>query len=122
MKYKYVLDENVEIQTSVINYPVEHLLFNLSQGGKLTIKPGYAWDGATGVPDIPQIMRAALVHDCLYQMIRTGLIPDVFRESADAMFRDISIEDGLPLPVANLAYTVLRLVGWYFVQDKTQNN
>jgi len=40
-------------------------------------------------------MRGSLVHDALYQLMREGALPIVYREEADRLLRRICIEDGM---------------------------
>ena len=51
--------------------------------GALRLKEGYAFDGATGFPDIPKLMPTFAVHDAFYRMIREGLLPKKFKKKAD---------------------------------------
>jgi hypothetical protein len=44
---------------------------SLTKGGVITIASGYCWDGPSGPTwDSRNFMRAALVHDAIYQLIR----------------------------------------------------
>ena len=62
----------------------------------LSIKAGYAWDGASGpTVDTEATMRPALVHDALYQLIRLGVLPPGSRKEADKLFRRLLKEDGM---------------------------
>jgi hypothetical protein len=38
------------------------------QASKITVFPGYSWDGATGAPTWPRVLRATLEHDLGCQM------------------------------------------------------
>ena len=68
----------------------------LGTEGKLSIARFYAWDGPSGPSiDTRDFMRGSLVHDALYQLIRAGRIPESSRDYADALLRDICIEDGM---------------------------
>ncbi|NQT11775.1 MAG: HYR domain-containing protein [Planctomycetes bacterium] len=44
----------------------------LSSDGRLTIKKGYRWDGPSTepIPSPPELLRATLVHDALYDLMR----------------------------------------------------
>lgn len=50
----------------------------------MTILPGYKWDGATCAPDFEAVMLPALVHDILYDAIKSGY--NIPFELADAVF------------------------------------
>ena len=62
--------------------------------GKLVVKYGYAWDGASGpVFQTKTLIAASLLHDALYQILRDLKIEDGrYREEADEMLRDYYLE------------------------------
>lgn len=66
---------------------------------KLTIKKGYQWDGATAFPDVKSILRASLIHDVFYQIIRESNFKKnekkALKEYADIRLKDFCIEDGM---------------------------
>jgi hypothetical protein len=68
----------------------------LEPNGRLFIVRPYHWDGASGPTfDTPATMRASLVHDALYQLMRErDLNPSVSREPADELLRSIMLTDG----------------------------
>jgi len=74
-KYNYIVTKDYSLMTNVIDQTVEHAYFELRSDGYLTIKKGYAWDGATHAIDTKDILRGSLVHDALYQMLQEKLIP-----------------------------------------------
>ena len=49
----------------------------------LTIRSGYAYDGASGAVNTKSWIIPSLVHDCLYQLMREGLLDRSLRKSAD---------------------------------------
>lgn len=66
---------------------------HLSAKGTLTIKSGYAWDGASGPTlDTPSTMFASLVHDALYQLMREGVLDQGFRLLADEILGRIMLD------------------------------
>lgn len=78
----------------------------------IIIKDGYAWDGPSGpVVDTPKKMRASLVHDALYQLIREGLVDPEHKDFADRLFMSMCIEDGLATWRAYLYYKALKAFG-----------
>jgi hypothetical protein len=95
--YKYQLALDYALQTRILPpATIHHDYFMLDKSGYLVIRKGYAWDGASGPTiDTNDSMRAALVHDCLYQMIGHKLLPVSYREQADYLFYDILREDGM---------------------------
>lgn len=112
--YKYQLAERY---TAMIgNKPKVHVctkFITLEKCGYLHIQVGYAWDGASGpVRDVPGVMRASLVHDALYQLMRMRkLSARNWRKKADLLFRRMCIEDGVPRALADVYYLGLRLGG-----------
>ena len=78
--------------------------------GRLLIKKGYCWDGASSIAkDTKTIMRGSLIHDALYQLMREGVLPQSARKRADEIMREICIEDGMRRFRAWYVYTALRL-------------
>lgn len=62
----------------------------------ITVKKGYAWDGASGpTVDTKNTMRGSLFHDALYQLMREGLLSRSLKASADNIMQTIMIEDGM---------------------------
>ena len=91
--YKYQLAENYSVFTGILHHKIRTDYITLTPSGWLTIKKGYAWDGATGLPSTPKsLMRASLVHDALYQLIRNGIFDR--RDCADVLFGEMAEEDG----------------------------
>lgn len=93
--YKYQLAEDFQIQTNIRPPAViSHLYFNMTTDGLLTVKAGYAWDGASGPTfDTKSSMRGALVHDVLWQMLRLDLLPESDRPATNAELRRICVLD-----------------------------
>ena len=90
--YKYQLAEDYAISISI--KPISDIttaFIDLDTGGTLTVKNGYAWDGPSGpVKDRDENLRASLVHDALYQLMRNeDLDRGTHRKAADQAFRDI---------------------------------
>jgi hypothetical protein len=112
--YKYQLAEGYEINISIrpkVNIKTEFT--NLDTAGNLIVKRGYAWDGPSGpVIDTQDNMRASLVHDALYQLMRNKqLNARAHRRVADREFREICKADGVSSRTANIWYKVLRRFG-----------
>lgn len=69
---------------------------NIDGMQSLFIYRDYAWDGPSGpAVDTPSFMRASLVHDALYQLMREGKLPESYRKAADDLMRQICREDGM---------------------------
>jgi hypothetical protein len=82
--------------------------------GWLTVSKGYAWDGPSGLTfDTKNWMRASLVHDALYQLIREGHLPrdPPIRKSVDQLMRAHLLEDGMWRIRAAWSYAAVRRFG-----------
>lgn len=111
-RYKYILQADYECQTGIkLPKAVFNPYISMHVDGKIIIKTGYAWDGPSGpAPDIKSLMRASLVHDALYQLMRESLIDyKTTRKNADRLLRDMSKEDGLIFPFPHLVYFAVRV-------------
>ena len=96
--YKYQLCNHYTIKTTI--YPKSNIttdFIDLDKNGILTIKKGYAWDGASGIAiDTCNFMRGSLVHDALYQLMRNDLIDRVvYKDVTDKLLKTICQEDGM---------------------------
>lgn len=85
----------------------------LTVDGTLTVAKGYAWDGPSGpVKDTEENLRASLVHDALYQLMRhEKLSGRTHRKPADQLFKDMCKEDGVSNFLASTWYKGLRKFG-----------
>ena len=94
--YKYQLREKAVFKTTV--WPEKDIKFELielKKDGALIIDKYFAWDGASGPTwDDSTNMRASLVHDALYCLMRQGLLNIKWREEADAELRRYMEMDG----------------------------
>ena len=113
-EYKYQLANLYQIEIPIL--PAETIetdFIKLGVDGELTVKKGYAWDGPSGpVIDTQENLRASLIHDALYQLMRREhLKARTHRKTADKVFRDICKEDGVSSFRANIYYTALRKYG-----------
>ena len=112
--YKYQLVENKYFHGDILpSKPlVDTEYIALDDNGDLTIRSGYSWDGASGPAIQTQdSMRASLIHDAYYQLIRQGHVDMSYREQADSAYRRICIEDGMSHPRAQAHYIALRMFG-----------
>lgn len=110
--YKYQLTKGFTLDILIAGR-ISTEYISLDMTGNLTIKRGYAWDGVSGpVGDNINNMRASLVHDALYQLMREGLLNyKTHRELADRVFKDLCIKDGVPKYIASIYYFALRKFG-----------
>ena len=85
--YKYTVAETTSVDVPLFRTAsLANSHFSL-RGGRLMVRAGYAWDGASGPTwDTEETMTPSLVHDVLYQAIREGLIPASRRFDADLTF------------------------------------
>lgn len=111
--YKYQLFTSCRVATSIKPLAdIEQPFITLKTTGTLIVKAGYAWDGPSGpVIDSKRKMRASLIHDALYQLRRQLRLSAGDMLLADALFRDICIQDGLAPWRARLYYFGLRKFG-----------
>lgn len=111
--YRWQVRAPFRCQTDIIpDAAIDTEFVSLDTNGMLTLKPGYAFDGVTGAPDIPQLLPAAAVHDGLYQLMRGGYLDrNRWRERADSLLRRRGIQDGTAHAFAELAYQAVHLVG-----------
>jgi hypothetical protein len=112
--YKYQLAEGYQVKTLLRpKAAIKTDFIDLDITGKLLINKDYAWDGPSGpVKDTPENMRASLVHDALYQLMRIkALNTRTYRKTADIQFMEICKEDGVSSRTANLWYRGLRRFG-----------
>ena len=112
--YKYQLASEYRIKIKIL--PAENIVtefIDLATDGELKIKNGYAWDGPSGpVIDTKENLRASLIHDALYQLMRLDKLKSrTYRKTADRIFRNICKKDGVPSITANIYYRALRRFG-----------
>ena len=111
--YKYQL--HVDYEHTIPKHPATNIVLpflTFEANGNLIIRKGYAWDGASGVPDFDSFMRASLVHDALYQLIRFEKIDrNEFKPVADRLMLNMCKEDGMFYPWALIMYFGVVLFG-----------
>lgn len=95
--YKYQLAADFRVAVPIMGHTISQGPIKLTVQGWLTIKKGYAWDGASGPAiDTPNFMRGSLVHDALYQLMRYGRLSAAeHRDTADKLLRAMCIQDGM---------------------------
>ena len=121
--YKYQLVESYihQLKTS-IRPPVflNAKLLRLDTSGELYVLAGYAWDGPSGPAfDTPSFMRASLVHDALYQLMRERHLPLSWRDEADEEMRLVCLEDGMWKLRAAWCYRAVRSFGGPAAKEPT---
>jgi hypothetical protein len=112
--YKYQLAEGYEVNIPIkpkLDIKTDYIALDVA--GNLLVKKGYAWDGPSGpVKDTRENMRASLVHDALYQLMRNEEISArTHRKSADKLFKKMCKNDGVSNLAASTYYKALRRFG-----------
>ena len=108
--YKYQLIENESVFTSFPppkDIRTDFIDFlKTSEGGILTVRKYYAWDGASGPTlDTENSMTPSLMHDALYQLMREGhLDAKEYKDKADRLLQSMLKDRGM---------SMLRALGWY---------
>lgn len=118
--YAFQLESPARQRTTVTGFQGGNLFVGIALDGTLTMAQGYAWDGATGVPQIKSMVRAALFHDAGYQLIREGVIPQEHRATFDRILRDTMRADGAWVVAAWAAYAAVRMFGGMFADPSSR--
>lgn len=124
-QWKYILDAPVRHQTPLavpFRFKNDWLEIVAEEGcACLTVAKGYAWDGATLVPDAKGTYFATALHDAVYQFCED--IAAAWRWTvrqvikwADRIFKERMIQDGASRFVARLYYRGVRLFGYAYHQ------
>ena len=112
-KYKFKVEENFSIELPFKIPDFEHP-YASSKDGILSVKKGYAWDGASGpIINTRDTLVASLVHDVLYQAMRLNLIKSSKenRQIADKNFFEILKMNGVNSIRRKVWYFAVRLFG-----------
>jgi len=75
--YLYQLAADVYIETNLtVIKPIDTPFISLHLNGRMVIRSGYAWDGASGPTfNTDNSMVPSLFHDAAAQLMRQGLLP-----------------------------------------------
>jgi hypothetical protein len=114
--YSYKLVKQFKIKVP-IRVNAESKFIHL-RDGTLTIDEGYTWDGPTGSPDLDKEMRASLVHDALYELVRNGHLSKDLIPEMNKIFEEIDLEDGDGGFRAEFMYRFENVVGKLFIQKE----
>jgi hypothetical protein len=121
--YKYQLASDYTLKIDIKpDIDIVTKFIKLDTQGRLTVFNGYAWDGPSGpVIDTRENMRASLVHDALYQLMRLRLLSAKRdKNRADKLFKTLCIRDGVSHPVAEAYYLGLKIGGEPATDPKNQ--
>jgi hypothetical protein len=117
--YKYITHVDHLFPISIKGMKIDFDWFSLTEEGYLSIKEGYAWDGPSGPTfDTKSSIRASLIHDVLYQMLRERMLPAKYREMADNELFRVCIEDGMWKWRARLWYRAVRKAAGYAAKPR----
>jgi hypothetical protein len=113
--YKYRLEASFSVllpDCFMVATEIKTDYLRLTPTGLLIINKGYAWDGPSGpVIDTKENLRASLIHDALYQLLRLEWLPGSLRKAADGFFADVAVDDGVNWVRARSWYVALRMFG-----------
>ena len=112
--YKYQLKADYVSDIGIKpDRPIDMEYVALSEGGEITIRNGYAWDGPSGPTiDTLNFMRGSLVHDALYQLMRERkLNADAYKDQADRILQRMCRDDGMSSIRAWVVYQAVRVFG-----------
>jgi hypothetical protein len=119
--YKYQLKQLFMFQTGITGSASgSNYWCGLSANGVLTANDGYAWDGVTSAFDTKASLRASLVHDVLYQLIREGKLPSSMKKDADEEFYRICVQDGVWSVRAKYMWLAVRLFGKFALKHDSR--
>jgi hypothetical protein len=96
--FDYHLLYDFYYQTDI--FPLQKIVteyIELNTDGWLFVRKGFYWDGASGpTVDTKSTIRASLVHDALYWLIRNGYLSNNYRDKADLIFKNLLVNDYKP--------------------------
>lgn len=117
--YKYQLQADYIIDIGILGYDLGNQFCKLLSNGTLKIFCGYAWDGPSGPTiDTKNFIRASLIHDVLYQLMRECGLPHKFRSAVDDLLYAICREDGMNWWRAKKVLAVVKLFGDSSIEPK----
>lgn len=112
--FKYQLRQDAQFFVGSVGQrrDIEEGWIFLGEDGWLSVKHGYAWDGSSGPTfDTRNTMRASLLHDAIYELIRKEQLPADSKERADELYYSYLVADGVWKIRARWHYTAVRLFG-----------
>jgi hypothetical protein len=117
--YKYTLAKQYIFETQWDNAPEINTRFiQLNKQGQLILHAAYSWDGASGpMPDLSSIIRASLIHDALYQLMREQHLPLSYRLAADRLLYTLCVADGMNPLLARWVYFCVCCFGHNHAQN-----
>jgi hypothetical protein len=118
--YKHQLDHDEVFQTAFRPKVAIHTRYiSMTTGGLMTIRMGYAWDGASGpVFDTKKNHHAGLCHDAIYQLMRMGMLDMEMWRDADKEFTKLCSIYGTGRIVVAMYSAGLRLANGKYANPK----
>lgn len=112
--WKYRLTDELVLHSCIRGVACKTEYITLWEDGRLILRKGYAWNGATGAIDTENSIAGSAGHDALYQLIALHAIPTEKRWLADLDLRRWCIENGMATERADAWFTAVRLLGESF--------
>lgn len=110
--YKYQVTAPYNVQTDIKGYDIKTPYYQLWMSGRLEIFTTYCWNGASGpTVDTEDTQEGSCVHDCIYQMIRSGELPYWYKSNADKLFHKLLIKNGMSRIRARYFYWGVKYFG-----------
>jgi len=104
-RMKYRVTEDIEYKSKIIppnGIDIVAPFAKLHSDGVQVLYKGFCYDGATGAPDTPGVMRPAAFHDFICKLVEDRVLPVEYRRQGDDMFRDLLIEEGFDNYLADI--------------------
>ena len=84
----YQITETISTRSGIkIAKPIKNRSSSMSKGGRITLQPGFFWDGPTGAIDTPDTMEASAFHDFICNEYNQGKLDKFQRKQGDKMFK-----------------------------------
>lgn len=94
-KYRIATEPHI-VMTPITGFEYEDHYIKLEKSGRLTMKIGYAWNGASGPTiDTKSSIAPSGEHDAFYQLLSMKVIPMTFRKTVDEFFHQRLKECGM---------------------------
>ncbi len=118
--YKYQLVEKFYYSVGIED--IKGNEFASIAGHWLTIEKNYMWDGPSGPTiDTLNFMKASLVHDALYQLMREGHLDKKYKKQADKLLRGICLQSGMSKFRAWYVYMAVKFFGSGYKKTNKDN-
>ena len=117
VKGGYLVTEKISTYTNIkIDKSILNVTSNMNVEGKISLYPGFFWDGATGAIDTDDIMEASAFHDFICNAYEDGRLTKYQRKLGDKMFKSKLKETDMSKFRIKYIYQVVRkfleLKGW----------